>query len=621
MLNWTPNKTPIHTGFSDKYYAEEGGLDEARYVYIGQNHLEERFGRSENFVVSELGFGTGLNFLATLQLWKKVRSRPSQTLHYIATELYPLDSQAIRQALSPWPSLNTEREELLRVYSPLIFNRALHNSFERAPGPGIHRLNLENGVFLTLLIGDSIEMLKRMHFKSDAWYLDGFSPRKNPQMWTMDLFCNIVRLSNQDATFATFTAAGHVRRNLQEAGFDVEKFEGFGRKKEMLKGRLRSSSQSTSKVVTPKKRALIVGAGLSGSSTAHELALRHWDIVLVDRQADVAMESSGNPWGMYYPLLTKYRSPLSEFSLQAYDFLLRRLHASETEVLSQEFEPQTHGILQLKRCDKDFDRYTSAMEWISPPPALMTHLAAADVSAIAGIDLHEEGVFFPQAGCLRPADFCRAQIKSQPRIRFIPHCNVSTKNLTWNSQAQHWILEAPDQVIEADWVIFCNASLVKEFPWSSELSMGVNRGQLCEAKATPRSSKLKTILAGDFYLTPAHNGRHLLGATYDRENLDLTIRDSDNTELVSRSRRASADLDLTDEGIVSSRSAHRASTQTKLPIVGRISSAPGPLAVNVGHGSRGLVYAPLASQLLADLISEMPVAASHEMIEILKPGS
>jgi tRNA 5-methylaminomethyl-2-thiouridine biosynthesis bifunctional protein len=617
MLNWTPNKTPIHTGFSDKYYAEEGGLDEARYVYVGQNNLEERFTQSETFVVSELGFGTGLNFLATLQAWKRARKRPSQILHYISTELYPLESAAIREALSPWTSLDIEREEFLRVYSPVIRNLALNQDFERSPAKGIHRFNLGHGVFLTLLIGDALQMLKQVQFKSDAWFLDGFSPRKNPAMWSLDLFQDVVRLSNPGATFATFTAAGHVRRNLQSVGFDVQKFEGFGRKKEMLKGRLRLADSISPK--NKKKRALIIGAGLAGSSTAFELAERNWDVVIVDRHAQAASESSGNPWGMYYPLLTKHRSALSEFSLQAYDYLLRRLHANTTNETSTLEALHTHGILQLKRRDKDFDRYTSAMEWVEPAAALMTRLSPDDASKLAGIRLNEEGVFFPQAGCLQPADFCRTQINAHSKIRFVPHVEVNTSNLQWESLSRTWILQTPQEAIEADTVIFCNASGAKQFPWSSHLKLGVNRGQLCEVKASASSSKLKTILAGDFYLTPDNQGQHLLGATYDRENLDLVVKESDNLDLISRTHLASPDLDLIPESIVSSRTAHRTSTVTKLPIVGILDSAPGPVAVNIGHGSRGIVYAPLSSQILADLLSDMPMAASLSMLEMLKP--
>ncbi len=619
MLNWTPNKTPIHTGFSDKYYAEEGGLDEARYVYVGQNNLEERFAEARTFVVSELGFGTGLNFLATLQAWKRARKNSSQILHYVSTELYPLESSAIREALSPWPSLTTETEEFLSVYSPVIRNLALHQDFERSPATGIHRFNIGHGVFLTLLIGDALPMLKQVQFKSDAWFLDGFSPRKNPAMWSLDLFQDIVRLSNAGATFATFTAAGHVRRNLQEVGFEVQKFEGFGRKKEMLKGRLRSTDSPSSQ--DKKRRALIVGAGLAGSSTAHELAERNWDVVIVDRHDQIASESSGNPWGMYYPLLTKHRSPLAEFSLQAYDYLLRRLHTTNPNKKSGDFAPHTYGILQLKRRDKDFDRYSSAMEWVEPSAALMTQHLPDEVSKLAGISLNEEGLFFPQAGCLRPAEFCRTQIENHSNIRFIPNLEVTSSNLQWDPSSQHWILQTAQESITADTVVFCNASNAKQFAWSSHLKMGVNRGQLCEVSPSPSSSQLKTILAGDFYLTPADEGRHLLGATYDRENLDLAVRDSDNLELLSKTPMASPDLNFTPESIVSSRVAHRTSTTTKLPIVGLLDSAPGPAAVNVGHGSRGIVYAPLASQILADLLSEMPVATSTSMLELLKPQS
>jgi tRNA 5-methylaminomethyl-2-thiouridine biosynthesis bifunctional protein len=177
----------------------------------------------QTFNIAETGFGTGLNFLCAAKLW--LETAPQQaTLHFISVEKYPLSLQDMTTALDFWSQLNTVNEPFLAQYKHLICGTqsiSLHN----------------NRVQLSLLIGDATERFSQINDKIDAWFLDGFAPAKNPEMWQGELFKQIARLSKLNTTFATFTSAGDVRRDLISAGFEVKKSAGYGKKREMLTGR------------------------------------------------------------------------------------------------------------------------------------------------------------------------------------------------------------------------------------------------------------------------------------------------------------------------------------------------------------------------------------------------
>lgn len=222
-IEWRDGQ-PYASVFQDVYFSTDNGLEETKFVFLTQNDLATRFKdlKNSNFTIAETGFGTGLNFLSTWQLWSELAVADS-CLHFISVEKFPLNIDDIRQALAYWPTLGDFSSQLLAQYQQLT--------------PGLHQLSFADGkVTLSLLIGDVAEMLPQMNMSIDAWFLDGFSPAKNPDMWSATLFQNMARLSHPLTTFATFTSAGDVRRGLQAVGFQVIKLAGFGKKREMLRG-------------------------------------------------------------------------------------------------------------------------------------------------------------------------------------------------------------------------------------------------------------------------------------------------------------------------------------------------------------------------------------------------
>lgn len=216
---------PRSKQFDDVYFSADDGLAESEHVFLDGNRLPRKWQEQDRFVICETGFGTGLNFLAA---WKRFEetTKPHQKLDFISFEKFPLDAEEIMLHLMPWAGFFEDYLNRLTSMYPLL-------------APGFHRVSLNERVTLTLVFDDVNVALPQLQARVDAWFLDGFKPSTNPDMWSDAVFSNMRRLSVQGTRFATFTAAGQVRRGLEGAGFDVEKVAGYGRKRDMSIGRFR----------------------------------------------------------------------------------------------------------------------------------------------------------------------------------------------------------------------------------------------------------------------------------------------------------------------------------------------------------------------------------------------
>ncbi|QUS55654.1 tRNA (5-methylaminomethyl-2-thiouridine)(34)-methyltransferase MnmD [Pseudovibrio brasiliensis] len=227
-LEWDDANVPYASQFGDTYYSKAGGLGETRYVFLQGNKLPERWKGAPSFTIAELGFGTGLNFLATLELLLSLPEAERTKLTYVSFELYPMDAAEIDKALSQWPELKTLKDKLLAAWNPQ---------------PGWNPITID-GVRLLLGVGDAREMLPTLSFPVDAWFLDGFNPARNPELWGRDLMLAVGEKTAVGGTFGTYTAAGWVRRNLQTAGFDVERIKGYGTKRQMMVGQKPAATEA-----------------------------------------------------------------------------------------------------------------------------------------------------------------------------------------------------------------------------------------------------------------------------------------------------------------------------------------------------------------------------------------
>ena len=226
-LEWRDGDFPVSIKFDDPYYSVVDGRAETDHVFIKGNHLDNRWPAMEICRIAELGFGTGLNFLETVRQWQTLGLQ-NHELHFISFEQYPITKDEMSKALSHWTELKPLALRLLEIWEP---SQTIKAQFSDA-------------IALTVHIGDANGLLPELNFKADAWYLDGFSPAKNPELWNELLMQEVGRHTAHNGTFATYTAAGFVKRGLQAAGFKVEKTKGFGRKREMLIGRKSNDSES-----------------------------------------------------------------------------------------------------------------------------------------------------------------------------------------------------------------------------------------------------------------------------------------------------------------------------------------------------------------------------------------
>src|SRR5574340_886234 len=281
---------PFSPRFGDVYFSADSGLGETRHVFLQNNRLAERFAAlaaGESLSVGETGFGTGLNFLCAWQLFEQT-APPGASLDFFSVEKFPLEDDELRAALALWSELVPFADALLARWRRRV--------------PGWNRWSFGR-VRLTLAIGDVAEALPQLPDGAvDAWFLDGFSPAKNPEMWSEAVLAHLARASRPGATLATYTSAGWVRRGLQQAGFEVERVPGFGRKREMVCGILSLSfprtRESSEEIIRAPQSAIVIGGGIAGCAAAHALAQRGVQVTLLERAPRLATAASGNPRGI-----------------------------------------------------------------------------------------------------------------------------------------------------------------------------------------------------------------------------------------------------------------------------------------------------------------------------------
>src|SRR6185312_4382576 len=302
-LDWTAHGAPRSIRFDDIYFSREGGLAEARAVFLDGCGLPELWEKGaltgrRRFTVAETGFGTGLNILALLDLWRRSRP-PGGRLLIFSVEAYPLTREEAARALSAWPEL-VELAALLTSRWP-----------RRAPG--FHRIDLpELDASLDLAVGEAQWGIEAWSGAADAWFLDGFAPARNPQMWRDEVLQAIAARSAPGARLATFTVAGSVRRGLQAAGFDVDKRPGHGAKRERLEARL--GGEAATEPEPP--RVAIIGAGIAGAALARAFRAQGIRPLVIDAGDDSA--ASGNPAALVTPALDAGGGPRAQFYAQAF---------------------------------------------------------------------------------------------------------------------------------------------------------------------------------------------------------------------------------------------------------------------------------------------------------------
>jgi tRNA 5-methylaminomethyl-2-thiouridine biosynthesis bifunctional protein len=640
QLDWDEQGRPRSRVFDDVYFSDKSGLDETRYVFLEQNRLAERFAAlpaSGRLVIGETGFGTGLNFLCAWQLFEQ-HAVAGARLHFVSVEKYPLSPADLQRALALWPELQPLADQLLTHYV------AIHQGFQR--------ITLAGGrVTLTLLIGDALEQLPQLDAQIDAWFLDGFAPAKNPDMWTAELFVELARLAAPGSTISTFTSTGWVRRLLNAAGFKMKRTPGIGHKWEILRGEFLGWPAEVAPPapekpwfarpapLTGERRALVIGAGLAGCATASSLAARGWQVSLLERHDGVAQEASGNPQGVLYLKLSAHGTALSQLIVSGFGYTRRLL-----ETLQRGTDWDDCGVLQLAFNAKEAERHAQLAAAF--PQDLLQWLEQPEAQARAGIGLAHGGLYYPGGGWVHPPALCLAQA-AQPNIELLSHREA----LELRKVADQWQAFDGDRLLaSAPVVVLAGAAEIKRFAQSAELPLKRIRGQITRLAETAESRALTTVVCAEGYVAPARLGEHTLGASFDFNNDDLTPTAAEHQGNLAMLEEISSDLvtrlHIAEQPVenLQGRAAFRCTSPDYLPIVGpladrdaflgtyaalskdarQVPDIPCPwhdgLYVNSGHGSRGLITAPLSGELIAAWLDNEPLPLPNSVAQACHPN-
>ena len=592
-LQWSDDGALRSIDFGDIYFQPGQGIEESSFVFPEQNRLPERFSllSEENFSIAELGFGTGLNFLLTARLWCRTAS-PLARLTYVGIEKHPVPVAELKRIFAFWPELQKQAEPLLEQYPPMI--------------EGFHHLHfLDDRIHLMLLFGDVAETLPELQGAFDAWYLDGFAPAKNPEMWAENLFPLIASRTKPEGTLSTFSSAGNVRRGLQAAGFFVEKVKGFGAKREMTAARFSGSAKPRR---TGKNKAVVLGAGIAGASAAFALARKGYNVTVMERQPEFPPDVPLNPFGIVYPRLTMTSSPMGLFNQHGFCYTRRLIKALKIS----SWNPC--GVVHLDVSDESAKRHQK----LADRSAWQDDGLRYEMTE-AGMGLHQ-----PMAGHLSPIEFCRALL-NHPNINVLYETTVSS-------------LEG----LNYDAVVVALGYGTGGFSETSWLPLQSLRGQLSGVKENSISKEMKKIICHKGHITPSAGGFHYIGATFQREEPAVPeTRERDHEENLLNLNIHLPSLKFSLEDIAKGLVGYRTATPDKMPIMGscpdyapyiesfgglrdgKKEKAEGKFVdrvyLSTGFGSHGFTGASLAGEIVASRISGDPLPIPASLMKYLEP--
>ena len=627
-LAFDADGTPVNARYGDVYASRDGALGQALHVFLGGNALPARWARRGQFVIVETGFGLGMNFLATWRAWRDDPARPRR-LHFVSFEKHPPEAANLRRAAP---------NELAPLAAQLAGRWPL-------PLPGLHRCEFEGGaVVLTLALGDARDFVPQLVCGADAFYLDGFAPDRNPQMWEPQLLKSLARMARAEATLATWSTARDVRDALAAAGFDIELRAGFGRKRQMLSGRFaprwRVRRYEPPAAYEGERSALVIGAGLAGSTAARALARRNWRVQVIERAARPASGASALPWGLLYPQITADDSVLARLTRAGF-FASRAALAQLAPAGGWEGRPlwQSCGVFKQAHDETELAAWSAADGQEALPTQFAQMCDADAASARLGMRPQRGGWWFPQGALVSAAAWCAASLE---HVSIDLRCGQPVDRLRRDADAWQ-ALDALGRVIAAaPVVIVASAFDAPRLLGDPTARVSAVRGRITRVAAMPLAA-LRAGLTGDGYVVRGPDGWTGIGATYETPMQDDEAMRALGEERAHASNLARLQRLLAQPPslrVIGGFDAMRCVARDRLPFAGRVVDVdvarnkrdrlrgahladlprlPG-LFASYALGSRGLSLAALAAERIAAQIEGEPEPIERDLGAAIDPA-
>lgn len=612
--------TPYSDRYGDVYHTVHGALAQAEHVFIRGNGLPERWQGRASFTVCETGFGLGLNFLALWRRWRDDPARP-QRLHMISIEAHPFrraDLTALQQACVP-PELAGLAAQLQAQWPTLL--------------PGLHRLEFEGGALtLTLAFGRAEVLAGQILAQVDAYFLDGFAPSRNPDMWDSEMLHRLTRRCAPDATAATWSSAGAVRRALETAGFEVRRQPGFGGKREMTvaqrrahdwNGRPSSGAQIVAHRASGERHAIVVGGGLAGAGVAQALALRGWRVTVLDH--DLARHD-GHIAAALTPAISKDDNIRARLSRAGSQRALRRWMA-----LPPEARPLHCGTVQVHGENLKRAAPQDVVPALAFPPEWVRAVSREEGSELAGLPLTQAGLFFADGLRVQPDALCRALLAT-PGVEVV---SAQVAQIRGPEAADKWqALDAGGQVIaQADTLVLANGLAVQGLLAQAGLLAGLPdmagmftmAGEIVLLEAGLLKAAPRCVVSGNGYFLPALGGVCALGTTYLPHQVEAGVSLQGQHEIMEKIQSVIGQPLLQAgiqpsgrDGLWPGWAGWRVVMPGRLPAIGPVPGAAG-LWVATGYASMGVTWSALAGDVIGSLLEGEPVPLEQELLQAIAP--
>ncbi len=630
---------PYSSRYGDRYASRDGALAQARHVFLAGNELPARWAKRDQFVILETGFGLGTNFIAAWQAWRADPARPRR-LHFVSIEKHPLSLQDMQSlARNTVPGLDGDETAELRAQ--------LAGAWP-LPLAGLHRLEFEQGnVILTLVLGDATDWAPDLRAGVDAFFLDGFAPDCNPEMWEPALMRSLARLARPDATVATYSCARRVRDALTANSFDVRTLPGFAGKREMLAGRFAPRYRMRRHEPPPAQAAddvIVVGAGLAGCAVTHALARRGWRVRLLDQAGRAAAGASALPAGLLYPLLSEDDNLASRLSRAGFLYALRLLEGIEPTACTRDGRSvwAPCGVFQVDRDSGESVRLGAGSSRPQWPDDFARAMPAIQAGERIGLAPARGGIWFNLGAVVDAGRLCRALLAPRGAPSPTSGRSVSVEEFAAGRMQRHdgqWIVTRADGARRcAPFLVLANASEIAGLLPGFDLPMQRIGGRVSLFESA-KLAGLHAGVSGDGYLAPPLLGMAAAGATFEVDEASSPRSDAAaHRANLKRIGRLLAVPSLPQPDAIFA--AERCATRDRQPLAGAIVDEaviaanaqdfrgahladlprlPGLFCL-AGLGSRGIALAPLLGETIASMLAGEPLPIEGALQDAIDPG-